>query len=88
MSLFIILLLTISQFLLGYALLNLFNIIIKPWLCIAASVLLAIAIYSLVPFFMELLHIRLTGLNIQLMQSGSVDQDKEIEAEQVFEDID
>lgn len=64
MSLFFILLLTISQFLLGYAVLSLFNIIIKPWLSISASVLLGIAIYSLVPFFMELLHISLTGLNI------------------------
>ena len=64
MSLLIIILLTLSQFLLGYALLSLFNIVIKPWLSIAASVLLGIAVYSLVPFVMELLHIRLTSLNI------------------------
>jgi len=64
MSLLIILLLTLSQFLLGYAVLNLFNIIIKPWLTISSSVLLGIAIYSLVPFIMELLHIRLTAMNI------------------------
>jgi hypothetical protein len=38
--------------------------VIKPWLSISASVLLGIAIYSLIPFFMELLHIRLTGVNI------------------------
>jgi hypothetical protein len=48
----------------GYSVLSLFNIIIKPWLSIAASVLLGIAIFSLVPFIMELLQIRLTGLNI------------------------
>ena len=64
MSLLIILLLTLSQFLLGYAVLSLFNIVIKPWLSISASVLLGIAIYSLVPFGMELLHIHLTGPNI------------------------
>ena len=64
MSLLIILLLTLSQFLLGYAVLNLFNIIIKPWLAIASSVLLGIAIYSLVPFIMELFHFHLTAMNI------------------------
>jgi len=64
MSLLIIILLTLSQFLLGFATLNLFNIVIKPWLSIALSVLMGIAIYSLVPFIMELVHIRLTGLNI------------------------
>ena len=64
MSLVIIILLTLSQFLLGYTVLNLFNITIRPWLSIALSVLLGIAIYSLVPFIMELFHIHLTGLNI------------------------
>ncbi len=34
------------------------------WLCVSVSVLLGIGIYSLLPFFMELLHIPLTGTNI------------------------
>ncbi len=66
MALLTLLVLAIAQWLLGFALLSAFRIRIGGWIHVSVSVLLGLAVYSILPFFMELLKIPLTGGNIAL----------------------
>ncbi|RYD51478.1 MAG: hypothetical protein EOP52_10835 [Sphingobacteriales bacterium] len=66
MALLTLLLLAIAQWLLGFALLSAFRIRIGGWIHVSVSVLLGLAVYSILPFFMELLKIPLTGGTIAL----------------------
>lgn len=59
-----ILLLTIFQFIAGFGVINLFNIELKPGLTISLSVLLGIAVFSIVPFLLQLAYIPLTQSNV------------------------
>ncbi|HYE54097.1 MAG TPA: hypothetical protein VD996_04610 [Chitinophagaceae bacterium] len=65
-SLAIILLLTALQFVAGLGLLTLFRIQLKPAMFLSLCILLGIAVFSLVPFILQLLYIPLTGGNIFL----------------------
>ena len=55
-----ILLLTIFQFIAGFGIVNLFNIQLKPGLTVSLSVLLGIAVFSIVPFLLQLAYVPLT----------------------------
>jgi hypothetical protein len=65
-SICIILLLTIVQSVTGLGLAVLFNIQLKPGLFLPLCLLLGVAVFSVVPFAMQLLHIPLSLLNIAL----------------------
>src|ERR1700754_2325661 len=60
----IILLLTIIQFIAGFGLINLFNIQLKPGLLISLAILLGVAIFSIMPFILQLAYIPLTSTNV------------------------
>ncbi len=60
----IILLLTIIQFIAGFGIINLFNIQLKPGLLIALAILLGVAVFSIMPFILQLAYIPLTSANI------------------------
>jgi hypothetical protein len=66
MSLLSIILLTIAQFFAGFGLLGFFRIRIKPALYISLSILLGIAIFSFIPFLLQLISLPLTSVNILL----------------------
>jgi hypothetical protein len=63
-SLLAILLLTIIQFLAGFGILGLLNHRLNTAMTISASVILGLGISSLLPFFLQLMYIPLTALNI------------------------
>lgn len=60
----IILLLTIIQFIAGFGLINLFNIQLKPGLLISLAILLGVAVFSIMPFVLQLAYIPLTSTNV------------------------
>ena len=60
----IILLLTIIQFIAGFGLINLFNIQLKPGMLISLAILLGVAVFSVMPFILQLAYIPLTSTNV------------------------
>ena len=64
MQLLVIILFFLFQFLTGFGILNMLKLFLGPALCISTSVLLGIAVFSIVPFFLQLAFIPLTGPNI------------------------
>jgi hypothetical protein len=60
----IILLLTIIQFIAGFGILNLFKIDLKPGMFISLAILLGVAVFSVMPFLLQLAFIPLTSVNI------------------------
>lgn len=60
----IIVLLTIIQFIAGFGILNLFKIDLKPGLFISLAILLGVAVFSLMPFVLQLAYIPLTSANV------------------------
>lgn len=60
----IILLLTIIQFIAGFGLINLFNIQLKPGMLISLAVLSGVAVFSIMPFILQLAYIPLTSTNV------------------------
>src|SRR6478609_2319193 len=60
----IILLFTIIQFIAGFGLINLFNLQLKPGLLIPLAILLGVAVFSLMPFLLQLAYIPLTSANV------------------------
>lgn len=60
MSIFGLLFLIIAQFLTGRGILGMFNIRLKPLLLFVVSQLVGIVTFSLVPMFMEMMHIRIS----------------------------
>ena len=60
----IIVLLTIIQFIAGFGILNLFKIDLKPGLFISLAILLGVAVFSVMPFLLQLAHIPLTSTNV------------------------
>jgi hypothetical protein len=65
-GLLIILLLTILQFITGFGLINLFNIQLKPGMLLSLAILLGIAVFSIMPFVLQLAYIPLTATNVFL----------------------
>ncbi len=65
-SVLTILLFTLLQLIAGFGILTLFNIQLKPGLFLSLSMLLGVAVFSLVPFILQLFYIPLTSLNIFL----------------------
>lgn len=63
-KLLIALSLVIAQFFAGFGLLGYFRVKIKPGLYIALSLLLGVAIFSFIPFLLQLITAPLTGINI------------------------
>lgn len=64
MQLLTIILLFLLQFLAGFGVLNVLKIYLKPALCISISALIGIAVFSIVPFLLQLAFIPLTAVNI------------------------
>ncbi|WP_207512995.1 hypothetical protein [Longitalea luteola] len=60
----IILVLTVIQFIAGFGLLNLFKIELKPGLFISLAILLGVAVFSIMPFVLQLAFIPLTSANV------------------------
>lgn len=60
----VILLLCIVQFAAGFGVLTLFNIQLKPGLFASLAMLLGVAVFSVVPFILQLLYIPLTQLSV------------------------
>ena len=60
----IIALLTVIQFIAGFGILNLFKIELKPGLFIPLAILLGVAVFSVMPFVLQLAYIPLTSTNI------------------------
>jgi hypothetical protein len=60
----IILLLTIIQFIAGFGLINLFNIQLKPGMLITLAILSGVAVFSIMPFILQLAYIPLTSTNV------------------------
>ncbi len=58
------LLLAAFHFLTGWGLLLLLNIKLKPWPMVALSTLLGIAVFSLIPFILQLLYIPLNSITV------------------------
>jgi len=63
-SILSILLLTLAQFAAGFGLLTLFRIQLKPALLLPLAVLTGIAVFSMVPFLLQLCYIPLTATNV------------------------
>jgi hypothetical protein len=61
-----IIILTIFQFIAGFGLINLFNIQGKPGLLIPLSILSGVAVFSVMPFVLQLAYIPLTATNVFL----------------------
>jgi len=59
-----ILLLTLLQFIAGSGLLRWFKIQLRPGMLISLSILMGIAIFSAVPFILQLLYIPVTSINV------------------------
>jgi len=59
-----IILLGLLQFSAGFGILTLLKIYLQPAFCIAISVLIGIAIFSIVPFILQLIHVPLTSFTI------------------------
>lgn len=62
----VILLLTIIQFITGFGIITLFKIQLKPGLLISVAILLGVAVFSLMPFVLQLAYIPLTSTNVFL----------------------
>jgi hypothetical protein len=60
----IIVLLTIIQFIAGFGILNLFKIDLKPGMFISLAILLGVAVFSVMPFVLQLAYIPLTSTNV------------------------
>jgi hypothetical protein len=60
----IIVLLTIIQFIAGFGILNLFKIDLKPGMFISLAILLGVAVFSVMPFLLQLAYIPLTSTNV------------------------
>lgn len=65
-SALMIIVLTLVQFATGFGLLGLFRIQLKPGMHLSLSVLMGVAIFSIVPFLLQLFFVPLTGLNVFL----------------------
>ncbi|MGB8191000.1 MAG: hypothetical protein WCF67_03730, partial [Chitinophagaceae bacterium] len=65
-SILMALLLVVMQFVAGFGLLTLCRILLRPALFFSLSVLMGIAIFSFIPFLLELMLVPLTSLNIFL----------------------
>jgi hypothetical protein len=63
-GLLVILLFTIMQFIAGFGMLNLFKIQLKPGLTLSISILLGVAVFSVMPFLLQLAYIPLTSTNV------------------------
>jgi hypothetical protein len=63
-NLLMALLLTIGQWFAGFGILTLFNLRLKPALFLSLSVLLGIAVFSIVPFLLQLFEGRITSLHV------------------------
>jgi hypothetical protein len=63
-GLMIIVLFTIIQFIAGFGIINLFNIQLKPGLLISLAILLGVAVFSIMPFLLQLAYIPLTATNV------------------------
>jgi hypothetical protein len=61
-----VLLLTVVQFFTGFGVLGFFRVNLKPGLYISLSILLGIAIFSFIPFLLQLITLPLTAVNIFL----------------------
>jgi hypothetical protein len=64
MLLLIAILLVLLQFLAGFGVLCLLKIYLKPSLFISLSVLIGVAVFSLVPFLLQLAYVPLTAFNV------------------------
>lgn len=65
-SAFMIIALTLVQFATGFGLLSLFSIKLKPGMHLSLSVLMGVAVFSIVPFLLQLFFVPLTALNVFL----------------------
>ena len=65
-----LLFLTILQVLSGFGLLTLFRIQLRPVALLGLSWMLGIALFSLVPFFLQLAWVPLTAINISIALVG------------------
>ena len=63
-SFLVIFLLTVVQLLAGFGLLILFRIQLKPPLFLSLAVMLGIAVFSVVPFILQLLFIPITSITV------------------------
>ncbi|MGG9962285.1 glycosyltransferase family 39 protein [Ferruginibacter sp. SUN106] len=63
-SILVIILLTFLQLATGFGLLTLFRIILKPAFFLPLAILMGIAVFSVVPFLLQLLYIPITPLNV------------------------
>lgn len=61
-----IIVLTIFQFIAGFGLINLFKLQLKPGLVFSLSILLGVAVFSIMPFLLQLAFIPLTATNVFL----------------------
>ncbi|MET0463166.1 MAG: hypothetical protein ABW007_08425 [Chitinophagaceae bacterium] len=66
MNLLSLIVLTVVQFFTGFGILGFFGIKVKPGLYISLSILLGIAVFSFIPFLLELVRLPLTAINIFL----------------------
>lgn len=64
--LFVILCLTLLQFVTGFGLLTLFNTRLKPSFFLALSIIMGIAVFSVIPFILQLFYIPITASNVFL----------------------
>jgi len=63
-TILVLLLLTLVQFAIGFGIITLFRIQLKKGLMIPLAVLLGVAVFSFVPFLLQLCHISLTRVSI------------------------
>ncbi len=63
-SVLIILLFTFWQLVTGFGLLTLFNIRLKPAFFLALSIIMGVAVFSIVPFILQLFYIPVTAANV------------------------
>src|SRR5205809_7466271 len=64
MQALIIILLGLLQFSAGFGILILLKIYLKPAFCISLSVLIGIAVFAIVPFLLQLIHIPLISFTV------------------------
>jgi hypothetical protein len=64
MQVLTILLFTILQFLCGFGILNLLKVYFQPAICISLSVLIGVAVFSFIPFLLQLAYVPLTSITI------------------------
>lgn len=65
-NILMIILLTLMQFIMGFGLLSKFRIQLKPGMHLSLAVLMGVAIFSVIPFLLQLFFVPLTGLNVFL----------------------